>query len=456
MNRNRAPVAVVLVIVLLVSAVGPLQAQTDEIILQLAIPGYIEDALAESVIAQFEAEHPGVRVQPNVDDGGLAIRIGGGELGNIEDELADMEEQVRSADVLAIRSTDLAPEVTRAGYFLDLAPLVNSDPAFNPNNLVGNSLQQVQRDGQTWAVPLIVQPLAMRYDPDLFGIAGAIPPVNGWTVDEFETALRMLKVDPGDPAPFMPQTTSNTYLLMLIAAYGGLPMDYRTDPVTVNFTAPATIDAIRQVLDLAKNGYIDYSELASQDGFVSITISDDEIALYPETLSGAGIGNFRRDLAETGALQNTDPLTTFPQGTQYAAASYEIGAAYISMETEHAEACYHFIGELAQQPDLLTGMPARRSMINSPEVVAAQGADAVAFYNAMDTLMQQPNTIVFPAGQVGGRFPAYLLAEPGLRPLRAGRCRPGSRTGRSGILHAQLPGMRGDHPPGGPRSGRLR
>jgi hypothetical protein len=44
--------------------------------------------------------------------------------------------------------------------------------------------------------------------------------------------------------------------MMLIAAYGGLPIDYRTTPATLNFTDPATISAIQQVLDLAKNGYI--------------------------------------------------------------------------------------------------------------------------------------------------------------------------------------------------------
>jgi hypothetical protein len=48
-------------------------------------------------------------------------------------------------------------------------------------------------------------------------------------------------------------------MLTLIAAYGGLPLDTRTDPPTVNFSDPATVNALQQVLDLVKNGYISYA-----------------------------------------------------------------------------------------------------------------------------------------------------------------------------------------------------
>src|SRR6185369_7116430 len=91
-------------------------------------------------------------------------------------------------------------------------------------------------------------------------------PQNGWTVDEFSDALQRLKLDPSYPAPFLPNQGGGTHLLILMAAYGGLPLDYRTDPVTANFTDPTNVDAIRQVLDLAKNGYIKYEKLGSFGG----------------------------------------------------------------------------------------------------------------------------------------------------------------------------------------------
>ena len=55
-------------------------------------------------------------------------------------------------------------------------------------------------------------------------------------------------------------------------------------------------------------------------------------------------------------------------------------------------------------------MPARRSLINSPQVAASQGADSVAVYNQIDALMQSPNTVIFPA-TFGGGTPATFLTQ---------------------------------------------
>lgn len=287
-----------------------------------------------------------------------------------------------------------------------LDPLLATDPTYDPNDMLNGVMQQVQRDGQTWGLPIMIQPLAMRYDPELFAQAGAIPPVNGWTVEEFEYALQALKANSGDSAPFVPRTFSNTHLLTLIAAYGGLPLDYRTTPPTINFTDPNTVAAIQRVLDLAKNGYMNYTELTSLGGSFGISINEDDTTpLYTETISnigGVGAGGMMV-IATTGSgemelPQNLDPLIPFPKGSTYTAMSYDVSAAYISANTPYTEACYRFIGELAQRSDLITGMPTHHSMINSPEIAAAQGQDQVAFYQAMDTLLQTSNTIVIPTG----------------------------------------------------------
>jgi ABC-type glycerol-3-phosphate transport system substrate-binding protein len=298
------------------------------------------------------------------------------------------------------------------GLLRSLDPLLASDPTFDPNDMLGGVMQQVQRDGQTWALPVMLQPLAMRYDPDLFTQAGAALPSSDWTVEDFEYALQALKTMSGDSAPFVPRDFGNTHLLMLIAAYGGLPLDYRTNPPTINYTDPATVDAIRRVLDLAKNGTMDYSQLASTGGGMSFSIRDDnQTPLYTESLMGlGGLGGGVVVMAQSSGgggvsggdtpktPEETNPMVLFPQGSTYSAVSYDMSAAYISANSAHTEACYRFISALAQRPDLITGMPARRSLINNPDIAAAQGDDSVAFYQAMDTLMQQPNTVVIPSG----------------------------------------------------------
>ncbi|HLA43601.1 MAG TPA: hypothetical protein VJZ27_09210, partial [Aggregatilineales bacterium] len=150
--------------------------------------------------------------------------------------------------------------------FLNFDPFMDADPNFDVNDLVGGVLPQIQRENLTWAYPVLLQPEILRYDSEAFIQNGAIPPQNGWTVDAFNDALRTLKLNPDDPAPFVPRNPGGNYMQILIAAYGGLPLDYRTTPVTVNYTDPATVDAIRQALDLAKNGYIEYQSLGSLFG----------------------------------------------------------------------------------------------------------------------------------------------------------------------------------------------
>jgi hypothetical protein len=255
----------------------------------------------------------------------------------------------------------------------------------------------------TWAMPIEIQPLALRYSADQFAKAGLPQPSDNWTVNDFENALRALKTNSTDPAPFVSATPGDTYLLMLIAAYGGLPFDYRTNPVTVNFSDPATVNAIQQVLDLVKAGYINYSSLSGGGGFFRIAAGSLP-AIFSQNLSGFGFGGGFRFGAAAGGGNSQAPqylLTTFPQGTQYSAVSYTVSGAYISANTPHAEACYRFISALSSQVGLLTAMPARQSLISSPDLVTAQGQNAADFYQAMEQVIQQPNTIVFPA-QGGG------------------------------------------------------
>ncbi len=282
---------------------------------------------------------------------------------------------------------------------LALDPYMSADPNFDKNDVVGNTMTQLQKQDQTWAYPIAIQPQVLRYNQNLFNKAGVPEPVNGWTVDEFSDALQRLKLDPADPPPFLPNQGGGTHLLILIAAYGGLPLDYRTDPLTVNFTDPTTVDAIRQVLDLAKNGYIKYDKLGSfsgQSGGFSSTVP-----LMTDSLSIISFYNAPQD------TNNPYLMTTFPSGNQYTGISYDIGTAYISATSQNPDACYRWISTIAQHPDLFLAMPARRSQLDDAASANGQNADLAAAYHQIDTILQDPNTISIPSQFGGG------LSSPG-------------------------------------------
>jgi len=273
---------------------------------------------------------------------------------------------------------------------INLDPLMDTDTSFDRNDIIGNTLIQLQQDNKTWALPLAIEPQMLQYNAERFALAGVAEPINGWTVDTFVDALHMLKPYDTDPSPFVANDPGATHFLMLIAAFGGLPMDYRTNPPTINFTDPTTVEAIRQVLDLIVDGYIAYNT----DTFNNPAESMDTAAITTNSLNQ--FRGFRPPPDQENQAQDTWTTTTYPQGSQYNVVAYNITTGYISASAENREAAYRFLSEVARNPHLFSGMPVRQSLVNDPTVVASQGTEIAAVYQQIDALLRDPNTIVFP------------------------------------------------------------
>ncbi len=288
---------------------------------------------------------------------------------------------------------------------LNIDPFLDADKTFDKSDVVGNVLAEVQQDGKTWALPLMITPEMLTYDTQAFAKANVPEPTNGWTISAFVDALKALRTDP-TKASFNPMSPGGTYLLMLIAASGGLPLDYRTNPPTLRFTDPATIQAIQQVLDLAKNGYIQYNAMGGTTGFV-VRSGVQQAPIMTRSLlplpKGGPLG------AATSA--DTYKAALYPTGTQYNAVSYSVSTGYVSATSQNPDACYRWLRTVAQHPELFNAMPAYRSLINAPATLAAQGADSVAVYQQIDALLKDPKTISFPSLFQAGAAPTGFLLE---------------------------------------------
>lgn len=275
----------------------------------------------------------------------------------------------------------------------NLDPLIAADPAFNTQDVLPGVISQVQRDDMIWAYPFVIQPGVLWYNPDIFAQAGLVSPESGWTAEQFEDALRQLKDQlPADVPIFVPPSVGNSYLLMLFAAYGGLPLDYRTTPPTVNLTDPATIDAMRHVLDLAREGYIDFQSLNMLGGGGGFG-GEQPSPLYADILNMYSLR--LRVRSESGAT-GPQRFAPYPRGSSYLPVTYHLGAGYISAESENPEACYRWFSAIAQQPGLLPGMPVQGSVLADETLAAAQGEDLAAYYRLFADLLQDPDVIVFP------------------------------------------------------------
>ena len=283
-------------------------------------------------------------------------------------------------------------------FIMPIDSFMDVDPTLNKADFLNGTLASMQFDNKTWAYPLTVQPAILSYNIQAFVNAGVPLPAKAWTLTAFLDALKTLHKSIGKPA-FDPTFSGGSDLLMLIAAYGGIPLDYRTTPATLNLSAPATIDAIRQALDLAKQGDIRYERLA----VISTSNANDDSSIQSYTLS---IRDARNYMSE---YQRKYRTALYPSGDKYTGVSYGVGAVLINAATANASACYRWIKALVKHPELFYAMPASRAVIDDPTLVGVQGADTVALYKQIATLLNDPHAVAFPPGYGGLTFPIYIV-----------------------------------------------
>lgn len=271
---------------------------------------------------------------------------------------------------------------------LALDPLLFSDPNYNVGDLPFGALELAQLNGITYGLPITIQPQMLQYNPDMFAQAGLLEPNGGWSISEFGDALAALdNVVDEETAPFTATGFDNTYLLMLVAAQGGLPIDTSTTPPTIDFTSPESLSAVQLVLDWVDAGYIDQGDAGGPGGGGG---------------GGFGFGGSSSPITPTFfAGIFSDPnlnFVTYPQGTGYTPVSFDIGAGYISVDSDVPEDCFRWLSFISRQPQLFTGaMPAQLSLLDNPDVQASLSEDAIESYRNIANQMAAPNVVNFNA-----------------------------------------------------------
>jgi ABC-type glycerol-3-phosphate transport system substrate-binding protein len=275
---------------------------------------------------------------------------------------------------------------------LSLSPLISSDVNLSSDDFLPTVLSQVQLDNQIWAFPLDIYPDVIWFNSELLTQVGVTLPEFGWDANVFENNIRQLQNNLGQSTVFASPRLGTT-LLMLIAAYGGMPIDYRTHPPTINFTSAENAAAIRQVLDLAKEGLIRYESLAE----IPMRTQFDETPMFVDIFTPANL-----DQSEILPI-------SFPVNTLFSPVAYDLGTAYISRNTPNPEACYRLISALSNRPELLNGMSVRRSALINSTTSTSQGENANAFYTEYGSLIESSNSVVFPSRIGANTVSAFVL-----------------------------------------------
>ncbi len=275
--------------------------------------------------------------------------------------------------------------------FLNIDPFLDADPNFNRDDFLGNVLGQAQRDGRTWGYPLTLHPMMMGYSTDVFNMAGVPLPTEGWTGDQFAAALNDLYNFNGEPA--FQFWGGGSDLMMFIAAYGGLPYDYRENPPTINFSDPEAMAALRQVLDLVRDGVIAYESPDRGGG------GGGDRPYSPPAIFLTSVGTWLFDEDNRNPDYPTPGYTTFPRSNRYTPISYNIGVAHINAQSLYPEACYRWITHLAQRPELMMAMPVQASLLTDADLMNAQGQQMIDLYTMMGALIDDPAAVNFAHSQ---------------------------------------------------------
>src|SRR5258708_13656208 len=138
-----------LIIALLISPLpfNPVHAQSSKILLSVAIPSSLTDTFGK-VISDFETQYPNVSVQVVSNSPTIPSAAQG-----LDAQLAAVSQYVSSADVLYVDSSRISVEATRAGYFLDLAPLVGGGKTLNTYAFSPSALSAFLLDKRPCALP---------------------------------------------------------------------------------------------------------------------------------------------------------------------------------------------------------------------------------------------------------------------------------------------------------------
>jgi hypothetical protein len=78
-----------------------------------------------------------------------------------------------------------------------------------------------------------------------------------------------------------------------------------------------------------------------------------------------------------------------------------VGAGYISADSKSPEGCYRLLKAITARPDLMLGVPARRSQINDPQIASLLGDSIAQLYQMFADRLDAENTITVPTAFSG-------------------------------------------------------
>lgn len=205
-KKRNAFNAIFLLLVIFLSIMSPHTAssQSDQVTITLVLISGMEYLEDTGVFRQFEQDHPGIHIHVEYRQFEDFLRdYIPPATSSLEDHLQGTDKYALSGDVLLASIGPAIPpnvsiESTRAGYFLNLNPLIQADSNFDPSVFYMPVWQSANWDNGTWLMPLAAQIQVVIYNAQSFDTAGITYPDTNWDVGNYVQAISALSAQNND------------------------------------------------------------------------------------------------------------------------------------------------------------------------------------------------------------------------------------------------------------------
>ena len=292
--------------------------------------------------------------------------------------------------------------------------MLDADPDLTEEDFFPTVLDRFRDQGQVVGLPGEVRVAFLSYNKRLFDAAGVDYPQPGWTMDEFlETAVALTQGDSEEDKiyGFVPDLFELTDLMTFMERQGASFLDESVDPITVNFTDPEFISALRWYSNLTTEYRV---KPVFDTGSSSISFGSDPFADWQALVDNDRAAIWKDSGASTVAIsissngeEVSDENDTshigyvpYPVGEDGGAGFESVTGYYISAQTEVRQATWEWLKFLTAQESLVqTGLPARISAAESPEFTQRVGAEkAQALLDSVRNSTQASTADLFSLG----------------------------------------------------------
>jgi ABC-type glycerol-3-phosphate transport system substrate-binding protein len=302
------------------------------------------------LVRQFEETQPAVAVQVLSIDEILGADTGG-----------DSPPEEAALRVMSAADTArwfVTPQESQQGLFRDLAPFIEGDVVFEPEDYFPGLLEAFQWQGGTWSLPAGGELSLMFFDKQAFDEAREPYPEPGWSWADFVHKAQALTRREGDEASrygYVPALGVGV-LEAYLADHDAPLQDRTTDPPGPLLDSPAVMQGVGWYVDLVR-------EHQAAPGFTS-----EEAATQSTLLIEEGRAAMWSDLAlnyGSGADATKVGVVPFPGGGQTGTTPLVVYGYVMSAGTARPEAAWRWLSFLSRQEPVgwsSDAVPARRSV----------------------------------------------------------------------------------------------